>query len=220
MKIENLSVSFEDKVIFKDFSCEFEKNKVTAIMGNSGVGKTTLLNAIAKLVPFNGQILGVDGVSYMFQEPRLVDISSVYDNLSLVLPDDEKNKHEKILDLVKKVELENELDTFCGELSGGMKSRVALARAFLRDKEVLLMDEPMRSLDIGLRKRLWDLLKKLLMDKPKTTLLVTHDVDEAIYLADRIVVLSSSPCQIALSCAVTSHSASELKALVLEKLVK
>ncbi len=196
MKIKNLCVNFDGKVVFDNFSYEFEKDKITAVLGDSGIGKTTLLNAITGLVEYTGEIEGVSGVSYMFQEPRLIEPLTVYDNLLYVLGEKNAENTAKIKDILKKVELENEINAFCHELSGGMKSRVALARAFLHPSSVLLMDEPMRSLDLGLRLRQCEVLKTLLESDPRTTLLVTHSVSEAVSVADRIMVLDGTPAKI------------------------
>lgn len=218
MKINNLSVSYDDKKVLENFDIEFEKDKITVLMGASGVGKTTLLNCIARLVEYRGEI--EEGkVSYMFQEPRLIEPLTVYDNLLFVLGGKNTRENaEKIKEIIKKVELEGEEQSFIYELSGGMQSRVALARAFLVEGEVLLMDEPMRSLDISLRLRLADTLKKLLKDSPKTTVLVTHDVDEALGLADRIVVLSGTPARIKSDFIVASYEQTALRQELLKSL--
>ena len=218
MKINNLSVSYEDKKVLENFDIEFEKDKITVLMGASGVGKTTLLNCIARLVEYRGEI--EEGkVSYMFQEPRLIEPLTVYDNLLFVLGGKNTRENaEKIKEIIKKVELEGEEQSFIHELSGGMQSRVALARAFLVEGEVLLMDEPMRSLDISLRLRLADTLKKLLKDSPKTTVLVTHDVDEALGLADRIVVMSGAPARIKSDFIVASYDQTALRQELLKSL--
>ncbi len=220
MKINNLCVNFDEKVIFQDFSIEFEKNKITAVLGNSGIGKTTLLNAIAKLIPFSGEIEGVEKVSYMFQEPRLIEPLTVYDNLLYVLDKKSPDNTEKIKEILEKVELKEEINTFCHELSGGMKSRVALARAFLIPSDTLLMDEPMRSLDLGLRLRQCEVLKSLLESFPRTTLFVTHSVSEAVSVADKIIVLGETPAKVICEYVTADYEKGELMKLLTEILSK
>ena len=221
MKIRNLSLCYEEKELFRDFCVDLEDDEITVIMGNSGVGKSTLLNCIADLSPYTGEITGVEGVSYVFQEPRLIEPLTVYDNLLYVLggKDTEQNR-EKIMNIVQKVELDGELSTFAHELSGGMKSRVALARAFLHPSKTLLMDEAMHSLDLGLKLRLGDTLKKLLSEDNRTTLYVTHDVDEAIEVGDRIIMLDGSPVEVVGDYRTADYDKDELRGIIADKLVK
>lgn len=197
MKIKNLSVKFEDKKIFDDFSFEFSPNTVTAILGSSGVGKTTLLNSIADLVPYTGKITDKGIVSYMFQEHRLIDTATVKQNLLYVLGGKKADEgvEKEMLDILSMVGLIDEINTPVSTLSGGMQSRVALARAFLYPSNTLLMDEPFKSLDIGLATKLRKNLVDLLEVKPRTVILVTHDVDEAVELGDSVVILSGRPAK-------------------------
>lgn len=201
MKLNNLSVNFDTKKIFEDFSFEFPANTVTAILGDSGVGKTTLLNSIANLVEYTGEIKNSGIVSYMFQEHRLIDTATVKENLLYVRGGKKADKRaeREMLELLNVVGLIDEIDTPVSTLSGGMQSRVALARAFLYPSDTLLMDEPFKSLDVGLATKLRKNLVDLLSLKPRTVLLVTHDVDEAVELGDGVVVLSGRPAKVVYS---------------------
>lgn len=199
MQIINLSVNYPDKRVFDNFSCTFKKGQVTAIMGDSGVGKTTLLNCIAGLLDYAGDIIDGGEVSYIFQQPRLIESATVMQNLLYVCGGKKgKEKVPKIRELLKIVSLDKEENTLVSALSGGMQSRVALARAFLYESDTLLMDEPFKSLDVGLATRIRETLVELLKLHPRTVILVTHDVDEAIELGDKIMVLKGRPAQIVL----------------------
>lgn len=197
MKITDLSVSFGDKRIFEDFSYEFEASTLTTILGDSGIGKTTLLNSIAGLVEHTGKIEDCGVVSYMFQEPRLIDTATVRENLLYVRGGKRAGAEveKEIIDLLGIVGLSSEINTPVSALSGGMQSRVALARAFLYPSDILLMDEPFKSLDIALSSRLRKNLVDLLAVRPRTVLLVTHDIDEAVELGDSVLVLSGRPAR-------------------------
>lgn len=184
--VEKLSKRYGDKVVLDNFSATFEGGKVTAVMGRSGVGKTTLLNCIACLTDFDGKIEGVNGVSYIFQEDRLVPHLTVYDNLSLFYGD-----REDIAAMLNAVGITEKAISFPRELSGGEKKRVALARAFLSDKKAMLLDEPMNSLDYGLKVKTYRLFTSLVKGSGITALYVTHDIDEALTVADEIKVISA-----------------------------
>lgn len=218
MKIFNLGVNFSEKQIFKDLTIEFKPNTLTAVLGNSGVGKTTLLNCIAGIVPYTGRIEDIGEVSYMFQEPRLIDTSSVRENLLYVRGGKKAGKevHEEIEELLEIVGLSEEIDAPVSTLSGGMQSRVSLARAFLYPSTTLLMDEPFKSLDIALAIKLRKSLVKLLELRPRSVVFVTHDVEEAIELGDKIIVLSGRPAEVVLSLdrGETGLKESLVKALV------
>lgn len=214
MDIKNLTVSYSDKKVFDCFNLSFEKGKVTAILGSSGVGKTTLLRAISSLVDYDGQIIGAGKISYMFQEARLIPTLTVKDNLLYALNDEQKfSKLEDLNKLIQMVGLCGEEDSFPDELSGGMESRVSLIRAFLVDSDTLLMDEPLRSLDLVTKQKILFDMKTILAEYPRTVILVSHDPRECVYLADRIIVLSGSPaCVVLDENAVKNMTESEIVA--------
>ncbi len=189
MEVTSLSVKFDQKVIFDNFNLGFSSG-VTAILGPSGVGKTTLLKAIAGLIEYSGEIIASE-IGFVFQEARLVPSLTALGNLKLVTKDETLAR-----EMIKKVELEGFENYYPKQLSGGMAQRLNLARAFSCGGDIL-MDEPFKELDYSLKARIMDLFLSL-MDKDKTAILVTHDVDEAIYLADRIIVFGGEPCEVIL----------------------
>ena len=190
--VKKLNKAFGDKVVLSGFDFTVEEGSTTVVMGKSGIGKTTLLNCIAKLIPYEGEILGVDGVSYVFQEDRLINHLTVYGNLDFSLSGkfSKQERVEKIKEVLIDVELQDKASSYPSELSGGQKKRVALARAFLSPEKVLLMDEPMNSLDLGLKDRIFSVFNSLKNKYFKTVVFVTHDLDEALTVADKIVVIN------------------------------
>ena len=177
MKIENFNVQYGNRVIFSNFDLEISEGEVTCILGNSGVGKTTLINHIA----FNAQRENKK-VAVAFQEPRLFEHLTVLENLKLI-----GYNEKEICAVLEKIGLEKNVHSYPNKLSGGEKQRVNFARAFLNDCDVLLLDEPFFSLDVKLKLRLITLLIK---EKPnKTIVFVTHDIDEALMLSNRIILL-------------------------------
>lgn len=181
----------------------------TCIVGPSGCGKTTLMNIIARLDrSANGSITtnngkSLDGVrmGYMFQTPRLLPWLTVRENVRIVM-DERDAAGGRAETLLEQMELGDALDDYPNRLSGGMQRRVALARAFVTQPELLLLDEPFVSLDIPVGNRLRQLLLELWRDSPTTVLFVTHDLHEAIFLADRILFLSRGPSRVILDVPV------------------
>lgn len=203
LNIENLSVGYGDRTVFDNFSQAFNGGRISVILGGSGVGKTTLLNAIAGLVPYGGRIdLGGQGVSYIFQGDRLVKNISVFKNLELVLKATVKDKKERrrlIEDMLALLEIKDEAKKLPSELSGGQAQRVAMARAYLFEADILLLDEPFKALDTALKTRLIRQLIALNEKKPRTIVFVTHAIDECLLTADDWYVLSGSPAGICAS---------------------
>lgn len=179
-----------EKIVFDNFSAEFKYGKVTAVMGSSGIGKTTLLNCIAKLTDYDGEIAGVGSSAYVFQEDRLIPDKTVYDNIDFVMQTEDADERKKrIKNALSVTELLSEAFRYPSELSGGQRKRVSLARAFASGRDLMLLDEPLSSLDIGLKFRIFDVMKKVFKSDSKTVIMVTHDVDEALTLADEIVII-------------------------------
>lgn len=189
MKIKNLSKSFSNKEIIKDFSLEIPKSSIACLIGPSGCGKTTLLNIIAGLEKSDsGEVTDVGRVSYLFQDPRLLPWKTVLENVDLAVQDTQKAKA-----YLKAVGLENDLDKFPYELSGGMKQRVAIARAFAFESDAILMDEPFQNLDIELKSSLLKTFLDMWQNDKRTVLWVTHDVSEACLVANNIVCVGTKP---------------------------
>ena len=184
IKIRNLNKRYGEKVVYENFNLDIEKDKVLVILGKSGCGKTTLLNVLAKLTEYDGQIEGVDdSVSMVFQKDYLVPNLTVEQNLKLV------NKNADVLSALEMVEMTECAKLYPKSLSGGMARRVAIIRAIIFKSTLLVMDEPTNSLDVGLKNKIYSTLKQLKKEYKKTVVIVTHDVDEALSLADRVIVL-------------------------------
>lgn len=184
-------------------------NQFLCIVGPSGCGKTTLMNVIAQLdrdvageIRYsNGAALDSVRMAYMFQTPRLLPWLTVRENVRVVL-DDDAAQDGRAEALLEHMELGDTLDDFPNRLSGGMQRRVALARAFVTEPQLLLLDEPFVSLDAPVGKLLRQMLLDLWRARPTTVIFVTHELREAIYLADRIVFLSRAPSKVILDAPV------------------
>ena len=188
INLKDISVKYGDNVIYSDFSFIFHEG-VNVILGKSGSGKTTLLNVIANLVEHGGEC-DADKVAIVFQTPCLSPVS-VKNNVKLVVNGNNESKIDEVLKIAQIYDLRDKKAT---QLSGGEQQRVSLAMAFASDAPVLLLDEPFKSLDYGTRSKLYQTLNNLLVNFNKTVLLVTHDVDDALTLADRIYLLQDRPC--------------------------
>ena len=201
IKLNKINLSFKELKLYENFNLEIG-DETTCIVGASGSGKTTLLNIISNLLPFSGEVINQPKeISYIFQSARLIPNLNVFDNIDYVLKSIIKDKQERtaVIDrYLKLVELYDSKSKYPNELSGGMAQRVAMARAFSYQADILLMDEPFKALDIGLKKRLIDVFLKLWQDDKRTTVYVTHDIDEALMISDRIIVIKEIPVKIAL----------------------
>ena len=185
MKLTNIVKRYPGCTVFENFSLDIAEGQVTCLLGPSGAGKTTLLNILAGLTPCEGGVPKV-GCSYIFQQPRLVPNLTVRGNLRLVCRDESA-----IAAMLNRVGLADRASAYPKTLSGGQARRVAIARAFLYPAPVVLMDEPFTSLDLALKLDMMNAFAAAREGDGRTAVFVTHDVDEAIYLADRIVVLAA-----------------------------
>ncbi len=206
--VKNLTCSYEQKAIFDNFDVTFEQGKINVILGGSGVGKTTLLNAIAGIKSYEGQIEGCEGgVSYIFQKDRLIPSISVYKNLDLILKGVVKDKAERkrmIEQTAVDLEISDVLKSLPSEISGGQAQRVSMARAFLYPSDVMLLDEPFKALDTALKTRLIKQFAALQEKKNKTVVFVTHAIDECLLLADDYFVFDDAPVKIVLQGKINS----------------
>lgn len=189
------------KSVFLRLNLELGEASPIVILGPSGCGKTTLLRLIAGLLkPDGGEILCTGGevpsVSMVFQEPRLLPWKTALDNVSLPIVErmGKKDSAERARHFLRMVNMEDKAGSLSGELSGGQQQRVNLARAFAFPGNILLMDEPFQSLDIPLRIELMDLIRTLLAQSPRLTVMVSHDPREAACLGRRIIVLGATGC--------------------------
>lgn len=197
---KNFSFSYPDKEIYKNFNTVFPGGKINVVLGASGVGKTTLLNALTGLSGFDGEIENMPkNVSYIFQNDRLVKTISVEKNLDFVLKNaipDKTARKNAIYDMAKLLEISDVLKRLPTEISGGQAQRVQMARAFLYPSEVMLLDEPFKGLDVSLKTRLIKKFLELWGRDGRTVVLVTHDVYDALLMGDKVFVLSGSPADI------------------------
>lgn len=197
---KNFSFSYPYKEIYKNFNTVFPGGKINVVLGASGVGKTTLLNALTGLSGFDGEIENMPkNVSYIFQNDRLVKTISVEKNLDFVLKNaicDKTARKNAIYDMAKLLEISDVLKRLPTEISGGQAQRVQMARAFLYPSEVMLLDEPFKGLDVSLKTRLIKKFLELWGRDGRTVVLVTHDVYDALLMGDKVFVLSGSPADI------------------------
>jgi sulfonate transport system ATP-binding protein len=185
------------------FSAEIRKGEIVAIIGGSGCGKSTLLRAIAGLDPAGSGSVVLDGITItaphekigiIFQEPRLLPWLSVADNIGFGLGDlPRRERARRVAAALVRVGLADKANAWPRQLSGGQAQRAAIARALVPQPEVLLLDEPFSALDAFTRRDLQDHLLDLWADTRPTLVLVTHDVDEAVVLADRVLVMRPRP---------------------------
>ena len=207
LKLERLGKTYPNGVHALDaITLDVASGEIVAVIGGSGCGKSTLLRAISGLdTPTQGAVR-LDGttitrphekIGIIFQEPRLLPWLSVADNVGFGLEDRPKSeRRERIAFALNRVGLSDKANVWPRELSGGQAQRVAIARALVPRPEVLLLDEPFSALDAFTRVDLQDHLLALWADARPTLILVTHDVEEAIALADRIVVMRPRPGQL------------------------
>lgn len=201
MELRDITKSYNNNIILKNINVEFQEGKVLSILGPSGCGKTTLLNVIAGLVKQDsGKLVNLKNkkISYVFQEPRLLNNMTVYENIRFVLLNEKgyEKKEEEIEEYLEETGLLEYKDYYPNELSGGMKQRVSLVRAFIYSSDVILMDEPFQSLDLQLKLSLITYFKKLWEKDRRSIIFVTHDITTSILLGDEICILSNKPTTI------------------------
>jgi sulfonate transport system ATP-binding protein len=194
---------FGHLVVLEDLSLTIAPSEIACLIGPSGCGKSTLLRVLSGLERDHTGHVRVDdrevtgpsrAIGFMFQEPRLLPWLTVRDNILLGLPPaHRRDADERVATLLAQVHLEGSERALPRQLSGGMAQRVALARALATEPDVLLLDEPFSAVDALTRMSLQELVLSIWQRTRITMLLVTHDLDEAIYLSDRVFVLSATP---------------------------
>ncbi|WP_298974725.1 ABC transporter ATP-binding protein [uncultured Fusobacterium sp.] len=206
LEIKNLSYSFGENPILKDINIYVKENEMVAIVGSSGVGKSTLFNLIAGVLKKqSGEIIidesndYVGKVAYMLQKDLLFEHKTIIDNVILPLiiaKIDKKLAFEEGRKILKQFNLEKYIDKYPKQLSGGMRQRVALIRTYMFKRNIFLLDEAFSALDAITKKELHKWYLNLKKEFNLTTLLITHDIEEAIFLSDRIYILANKPGEI------------------------
>lgn len=185
MRLTGIEKSYGERLVLDGLSLELPEGEITCILGRSGAGKTTLLNILAGLLPYEGEIAPLPKqVGYVFQESRLLPYLTVRENLLYA-----GGKSEWIDEALQKAGVSALADRKAGSLSGGEKRRVALLRAFCIDADLVLLDEPFSALDTVSKAQMLGFAWDLIRGGGKRAVFVTHDLDEAISLADTVAVL-------------------------------
>ena len=206
LKIEHLSKNFHTKnseiTAINDLSFEVYQNEILAIVGPSGCGKSTLLSILANLEnKTSGNIIKNDNydIGYMLQNDSLFPWLNVLNNTLIglnVQKNCNKTHIDNVIKLLNKYGLSEFKDSFPNNLSGGMRQRVALIRTLATNPSLILLDEPFSALDYQTRLSLSNDMYKIIKNENKTAILITHDIAEAISMADRIIVLTKRPCKV------------------------
>ena len=206
LEIKNLSYSFGDNHILKDINIYVKENEIVAIVGSSGVGKSTLFNLIAGVLKKQSGEITIDGsddyigkVAYMLQKDLLFEHKTIINNVILPLiiaKIDKKVALEEGRKILKQFNLEKYADKYPKQLSGGMRQRVALIRTYMFKRNIFLLDEAFSALDAITKKELHKWYLNLKKEFNLTTLLITHDIEEAIFLSNRIYILANKPGEI------------------------
>lgn len=199
LSLECVSLSFGAVEVLRDFSLEVGEGEFVAVVGPSGCGKTTLLNLFSGFTkPLAGLVRCNGRIRMVFQHDGLFPWRTVAENISMGLREvrEERERARQLKEMLALIRLEGFGEHYPHQLSGGMRQRVELARALAGETDILLLDEPFSALDYLTRLRLRRELARMLRERPRTVVLVTHDTEEAAQLADRVIVLSERPAHI------------------------
>ena len=205
LRVEDVDKSFGDKLVLKDINIKLNKGELVSLVGVSGSGKTTLFNIIAGLLKpdrgrvfLNGEeVTGKAGkISYMLQKDLLLPYMTIIDNVSLPLVlrgDKKKVAREKVGGYFKDFGLEGTEDKYPSQLSGGMAQRAALLRTYVFSNEVALLDEPFSALDAITKASIHKWYKNIINEMKISTIFITHDIEEAVKISDRIYIMGKNP---------------------------
>ena len=206
LEVKNLSYSFGNNPILKDINIHVNENEMVAIVGSSGVGKSTLFNLIAGVlkkqvgeITINGSNDYIGKVAYMLQKDLLFEHKTIINNVILPLiiaKVDKKEALEEGNKILKQFNLDKYANKYPQQLSGGMRQRVALIRTYMFKRKIFLLDEAFSALDAITKKELHKWYLDLKKEFNLTTLLITHDIEEAVFLSDRIYILGNKPGEI------------------------
>lgn len=204
LEFNNVSKNFcyKDEVInvLENLSFKVEEGEIVAIVGPSGSGKSTILNLISNLLnPSSGEVIVNGNIGYMFQRDCLFEWKTIFKNVLIGL-EIQKNKSEDYIKSVNRMFKEYGLEDFKNayphQLSGGMRQRVALIRTLAVNPDILLLDEPFAALDYQTKLKVSNDIYEIIKKEKKTTIMVTHDISEAISMADKIIILSNRPAKV------------------------
>ncbi|MDO4814584.1 MAG: ABC transporter ATP-binding protein [Gemella sp.] len=206
LEIKNLSYSYGNNAVLKDINIYVNEGEMVSIIGTSGVGKSTLFNVIAGIenlqsgtIKINDSSNYLGKVSYMLQKDLLLAHKTIVDNVALPLiikGTNTKDARLEALEVLKHFGLDDYADKYPSQLSGGMKQRVALLRTYMLKEKLFLLDEAFSALDAITKNQLHKWYTQVHKDLGLTSLLITHDIEEAITLSDRIYILKNKPGQI------------------------
>jgi NitT/TauT family transport system ATP-binding protein len=212
--IRNLKKQFQGQSVYDDFSLDLPRGKVVSVFGPNGCGKSTLINIVAGLLPhdggeirFGGKTIEQTRIAYVFQNyrealfPWLRAIENIHYPLGL-MGFDRQERQRRVERLLAVFDLPIDFNRYPYELSGGQQQTVSIMRALVVEPEVLFMDEPFSALDYEMTLFMRDQMQKVFMSTSTTTLIVSHDLEEAVYLADEVLLLSRRPTRIAAQVAV------------------
>lgn len=193
LKVERLTKRFGDLLVLDNWNINLGKGERVVLLGPSGCGKTTFFRIVAELDQhYDGNVeIFVDKIGYVFQEPRLLPWRNINNNLKII-----RDNETKIKEIISMMGLEGFENLLPSRLSGGMKQRVNIARALLVEPDILIMDEPFTSLDLNIKLSIIEDINKLWERNRYSLLMVTHDIKEALLLADRILIVSQRPSHI------------------------
>lgn len=197
---KTFSMDIGDFLVLDKINFSVKDNEIVGIVGPSGSGKTTILNIISGLLkPTSGKVIVNGKMGYMFQKDLLFEWRTIWKNLLLgleITKQNDKKHQEKIINKLTKYGLIDFINNYPSELSGGMKQRIALIRTLATEPDVLLLDEPFSALDYQTRLKISNDIYNVIKDEKLSSILVTHDISEAISMCDKIIVLSKRPATI------------------------
>lgn len=193
IEVEQLSIKYDDKSILKNVNFSCYAGEFVSIVGKSGTGKSSFLNALANFIPYTGHIKIPSDIGYIFQNYALFPWMTVEDNIGFGIENKSKSEKQNITkELLSKIDMNSFSQRYPSQLSGGQIQRVALARAFAKNPSIILADEPYGALDHHTRDKMHEWLLSILNKSIKTVIFVTHYIEEAIFLSDRVIVLKDS----------------------------
>ncbi len=202
LDIKNLNINYNNKVILKDFSLTIDKGQVCTILGYSGCGKTSILNSIVNSVNYSGKILinnelvdfKNNSIEYVEQNYRLFNFKTLYENIVFGLKLKKiKFDEKKVIGLCENMGIVESLYKYPNKISGGQRQRAALLRSIITNPQLLLLDEPFSALDYLTKENIQKIFLDYVSNNNITCLMITHNIDEAVYLSDKIVILDKNP---------------------------